>query len=559
MRAEYPPNEYGSSFYAAANTCRKRVKYPRIAMVLSLAISGTLCGAIYFQPYLQNPQPDGMTILWWTDANEPASTVLYGPGNFDNAAVASNEYISVMYLWRHEAVITNLATQTEYDYKVVSGGSESNSYTFKTAPLRDSDFHLAVLGDGRTDDDEVIARHRHIVDLADQYGADLVFETGDMVYRSRAEHWNYFFRRIITASDDLDPGSDLASRVPYQTVIGNHEIYESGVGYAGGNLDTALVRYKALFSNPANNANDPNWIERYYPIRYGCAAFIVLDTNNDLTTSGYDNHDYLGDFDTPPWSPGTEQYAWMVNQLEQARSDCVFTFVLFHPSPYCRGVHGDPNEPQSGFQIRALEPVFRSYGVDAVFTSHDHLVEHCLTGPNGFHLRMDVTDPNNLNWFVQGNAGHTSRPAAPGWISWMDIFDNNSDPNYTVYFYDWYGDDTSSSFLDVDIRYQGFGIWQATLQTVRSDGNVYDVCTLTREDPLYVPQCGDRDHPYPVGDLNRDCRINVLDLDSLLMNWSRTDCADPDRCSGADLVQDGRVNLLDFSALTQYWLRNSNP
>jgi len=34
-----------------------------------------------------------------------------------------------------------------------------------------------------------------------------------------------------------------------------------------------------------------------------------------------------------------------------------------------------------------------------------------------------------------------------------------------------------------------------------------------------VPYCGDPDHPYPVGDLNHDCRVNLLDLAILAGNW----------------------------------------
>jgi hypothetical protein len=533
--------------------------YIYIFLAFVAAAAGSITAAIHIEPYLQNPQPDSMAILWWTDANEPVSTVYYGLGNLDHSTAATNQYVPAMDIWLHEATLTGLETETEYNYQVVSGSDLSNTYTFMTANRRDSDLYFAVLGDGRTDNDSVIARHRHIVELADQQNPDLVFEAGDMVYRSRPDHWNRFFRRIITASDALDPGSDLASRIPYHTVLGNHEIYESGVGYTGGNLDTALARYKALVNHPDNGSRDPNWVERYYTLRYGCATFIVLDTNNDLSTSGYDNHDELGDYDTPPWSPGTEQYNWMVSQLAQAQNESVFTFVLFHPAPYSRGIHGDPCEPQSGFQIRALDPVFRSYDVDAVLTSHDHLVEHCLTGPTGFHNLMDVSDPNNLNWFVQGNSGQASRLAWPGWETWMDILGNNADPNYSVFFYDWAGDDTLSSFLDVDITYQGYGLWQATFQTIRSDGNIYDVCSLQRQDPLYTPRCGDRDYPHPSGDLNHDCCVNAQDLNFLSAWWSRSDCAPPDHCAGADLNTDGKVNLLDFARLSQPWLTCNQP
>jgi len=534
-----------------------KVRCLAITIFSLLVTTTTIMAAIHIQPYLQNPQPDGITVMWWTDSDEPNSSVHYGQVNLEDSTDASDQYISVMEMWLHEANLTGLETATEYDYKVVSGGDQSNIYTFKTAARRESDFHFAVLGDGRTDNGTVIARHRNIVNLAASYNPDLVFETGDMVYKGQSWHWIDFFRRIITASDPCDPGADLASRVPFHTAIGNHEIYTSG--WNNGSLDYAMARYKSLFNHPANGSSNPYWEERYYTIKYACATFIVLDTNNDLSTSGYDNHDYLGDYETPPWAPGSQQYIWMVDQLAQAQSDSVFTFVLFHPSPYCRGAHGDPCEPQRGIEIRTLDTVFRQYAVDAVFTSHDHMVEHCLTGPDGFHVQMDLADPNNLNWFVQGNSGHTSRMAQTGWETWMDVLDNDAQPFYTLYFYSWAGDNTLSSFLDVDIAYKGYGLWQATFQTVRSDGQVYDVCAFQREDPIYTPKCGDRDHPYPIGDLSMDCNINLSDFALFAIQWDQTDCDPNDHCHGADLIVDGKVNLLDLAELVFRWLQCNDP
>lgn len=33
------------------------------------------------------------------------------------------------------------------------------------------------------------------------------------------------------------------------------------------------------------------------------------------------------------------------------------------------------------------------------------------------------------------------------------------------------------------------------------------------------PRCGDPNHPYPIGDLNHDCRVNLLDLAILASHW----------------------------------------
>ena len=41
-----------------------------------------------------------------------------------------------------------------------------------------------------------------------------------------------------------------------------------------------------------------------------------------------------------------------------------------------------------------------------------------------------------------------------------------------------------------------------------------------------LPQCGDPDRPYPVGDLNKDCRVNFQDLAMLTLHW--LECTAPE-------------------------------
>ncbi len=436
----------------------------------------------YIEPYLQAPKQDGMTILWWTNSSQPNSSVEYGLGNYNNTVAASNDYVSSMNLYKHEVKLNGLSTETTYNYRVQSGSTLSNSYTFKTAINRSSNFRFALLGDGRTDNSTVISRHKHMVDMAGDRGADFIIEAGDQVKAGTASHWNTLYRNIVTNSAG---GSSYGSKIPYMTAVGNHEIWD-GSSYDSGNLTTSMARYKAFMANPSNGSSNPNWNERYYSFKYGAATFIVLDLNNTSSNS-YDNHDYLPDGSTPDWEPGSEQYNWMVNQLQQAQQDSAFTFVIAHPSPYSRGVHGSPSDTQRGYQLRALDPVWRQYGVDAVLTSHDHTVEHCLTGPAGFENDMDVNDPNNLNYLVMGNSGYSSRYAEDGWNTWMDIEGNDGPPYYTKYFYSWAGNDSLSSFWDVNIVNEGNNLWRADFQVVRSDGQIFDPFSIERTDPVPGP------------------------------------------------------------------------
>lgn len=442
----------------------------------------------YILPYLQQPTPEGVTVLWWTHDNRSQGRVEYGEG-FARIAAATSERVAAVGKTLHTATISGLEPGTRYSYRVRHGESLSPEYSFGTTVRRDQAFRFVVLGDGRTDDDDVIQRHRGITKLALSREPHFAIHNGDMVQTGEQSHWGRFWRRVVTETDTDDPGVPFASQIPYYLAIGNHEIYEPAIthalGYRRGNLETSMARYRAYVHVPENGSSNPHWEERYYVFRYGAATFIVLDTNN-TSDDELDNHDYLPDGATPDWQPGSEQYRWLVQQLDEAGRSSVFTFVVMHPSPYSRGGHGDPDENQSGWHLRRLDELFRERGVDAVLASHDHLVERCLTGPPGFENQMDPTSPENLNYLVNGNAGQSTRRPSDGWETWMDVTGNDGAPFYTTYFYDWAGTE-HTSFYQIDIEPLGDGRWRARFQLVRDDERVFDSFEIERRDPMSPP------------------------------------------------------------------------
>lgn len=446
---------------------------------------------IYIEPYLQNPGRNTMTILWWTNEKCAENFVEYGSGKTLQKSKASNEYVPSMKKYLHEAHLTKLTSAALYKYRVRSDAYASKQYTFRTATAADKDFSVAILGDGRTDNDKVIKRHRRVLEQAGK--CDIIFEIGDMVYDGSAKHWLRLFRQVLTASDPANPGSTVASNKPYLMAVGNHEIYmrekeeyapkKFEGSYSGGGLHTSMARFKAFAANPANNSKNNHWEERYYAFKYGAATFIVLDTNNTADDK-YDNHDLLGDADTPSWHLGSEQYKWLIKQLKKAHGQSVFTFVLFHPSPYSRGVHGTAFakiDSQRGYELRMLDPVFREYGVDAVISSHDHHVEHCLTGPRGFYKKMDVADPKNLNYIGMGNSGQSSRKAKKGWEKWMTIPGSGGKAFYTKWYYKWGGDNSLASFVEIQIKNNNDGTFTAVFEIVRSDGKRFNKFSIKRQ------------------------------------------------------------------------------
>ncbi|MFC1793562.1 purple acid phosphatase family protein [Planctomycetota bacterium] len=463
-----------------------------------LAIAGTHAHAanLAIEPYLQVLTENSITIVWWTEIPTRQNFVHVVRPMRTTVSATSEKMLGVT-LVRHLATVTDLKPNTEYEYYV--------AYRFRSSVSRDEPFRFVFLGDGRNDDNDVIIRHRAVYKTAMKLKPHFIVYGGDAVeygsYSSDEKTWESFFRQVCTATQG---GPPFASTIPHYFTVGNHEIYdpEHDEYVSGGLAGASMARFQAFCINPDNESKDPRWRGRYYAFTYGCATFIVLDLNN-TSDDTLDNHDKIPDGCSPDWEPGSEQYLWMLEQLQRAQKQSAFTFVFAHPSPYSRGVHGTCDKAidyQRGFELRALDPVFRRYGVDAVFTSHDHMVERCLTGPEGYWEMMDVNDPANLNYIVQGNSGHSARDPHPQWKQWMQIPDAPPETYYTVWFYDWNKASNPStvrcSLHDVQVSNVSATDWQATFRIVSIDGlpdqmrthevftSYDDVFTLQRTDPV---------------------------------------------------------------------------
>lgn len=65
--------------------------------------------------------------------------------------------------------------------------------------------------------------------------------------------------------------------------------------------------------------------------------------------------------------------------------------------------------------------------------------------------------------------------------------------------------------------------------------------------------CGDPTHPYPQGDLNKDCRVDLADLEIMTDNWPAYiyNCND---YPAGDLNEDCGVDFADFAILAAHYL-----
>jgi predicted MPP superfamily phosphohydrolase len=164
------------------------------------------------------------------------------------------------------------------------------------------------------------------------------------------------FDFVITLGDNIYGGNTAADfqkkfELPYKLLL------DSGVRFYAslGNHDAATQKtYK-----PFNMGG-----QQYYTYRKGNVQFFALDSN------------YL--------SP--QQVTWLTKELENSTAGwkvCYFHHPLYSSAKF----HGPSVELR-----QVLEPLFMKYGVQVVFSGHDHVYER--TKPQ-----------NGIHYFIEGAAG----------------------------------------------------------------------------------------------------------------------------------------------------------
>lgn len=176
---------------------------------------------------------------------------------------------------------------------------------------------VVVYGDSQGD----YKTHRKIVEAIIRLEPKAVFHTGDLVQDGLSPPlWKKF--NEITA--------DLREKSSFYPALGNHE-YNS-------------IYYFDNFDLPNN--------ERWYSVIVAGVKFIVLDSNFDL-------------------KPGSVQYDWLENQLQDIDDNIRFVSVVFHHPPFTTGKYNEYCE----YLQKNLVPLIEQYGVDIVFNGDSHSYE----------------------------------------------------------------------------------------------------------------------------------------------------------------------------------------
>ena len=285
-------------------------------MIISLFACKDQVGAagIIKGPYLQNVKSDGITIMW-ESAKPTAGKVMFGQDSSCSNIVLEADYTTI-----HEVILTGLDAETVYHYYVSQDSIKSGTYTFKTAVHEDSPFSFITYGDNKSGP----FMHERVTDQILTWDPDFVLHVGDMVNRGNIyKQWEKLF---------FSPARRLMRYKPLFPVLGNHE-------------DHAQL-YFDLFSLPDN--------EQWYSFDYGNAHFIILESDS--------------------LAEGGEQLSWLIKNLEE--NHATWTFVIFHHPPFTAG--GNYYKKDRIYRKNLLHPIFEKYGVDMVFSGHDHNYERTL-------------------------------------------------------------------------------------------------------------------------------------------------------------------------------------
>jgi len=269
-----------------------------------------------------------MTISWRTvDATE--SIVQYGKDDS-----FGSEEAGVFAIWHH-VELTDLTPDTIYHYRVGNGETWSEHYSFKTGTIGKHTRFIAW-GDSRHFRDV----RRSVVDAVKNINFDLSIFTGDFVDAGRyASQWY----------EGLADFAPVIRNIPFMSILGNHEDNHSN--------------YYEFFALPEK--------EEYYSFNYGAIHFSMLHSCIP---------DYGGTFD--------EEIDWLINDLE-IHENYDWKVVAMHRPAFSssqRNAQGDYDDLKSLFV-----PIFEQYGVDLVFSGHDH-----------FYERLHK---NNITYMITAGAG----------------------------------------------------------------------------------------------------------------------------------------------------------
>ncbi|MBR6514605.1 MAG: S-layer homology domain-containing protein [Clostridia bacterium] len=269
-----------------------------------------------------------------------------------------------------KAIVTGLEPATEYAYRLVNNGYQSEIRYFTTGDSDEYGFALvgdAQLGSGKLEDDT--AAWQHTLDLIENdrvfESADFILSLGDQVDGYSEEHFDAFLNR------------ELIAKMPIATIIGNHE------------TDASVYSYHF---NPANMSDKYGVTgaggDSYF--RYNDTLFLLFNTS----AGAYDDHKEF------------------VEEAITQNPDVRWRVAVFHHSVYTVSERAEDSSTLS--RREWMTRLLTEYGFDIALSGHDHIYSRTYL-MNGMEAMKDAsyyddetlssaTDTDGIPYFTFGSS-----------------------------------------------------------------------------------------------------------------------------------------------------------
>lgn len=339
--------------------------------ILTLIFS-MLCGMLWAQTpdrynFVQKQTDTSMLIAWRT-ATSAIGTLEWGldSTNLDNTITGTTATN------KHAYELTGLSPNTKYYYRTSTDAGYLSAIDHFFTAKSNNDSHFSFLHYGDCGYDNSV--QNTIAALMLEEKADFGIVAGD-VDQGVGNNYDAVYFNVY---------KDILKNYCHFTAIGNHDTYFD-------NADTYLDAFYL-------HTNNPQQTERYYSFNWGNSKFICLDSNI-------------------PYTVGTDQYNWMIEELRCNNQQ--WLFVFFHHPPWTNAWSADYFIPfteyflyQGNEDMRTdLVPVFEQYNVDFVLNGHSHCYQRGQL--------------NGVKYIISGGAGSST----------LDFNTNSDSPNIDTEIY----------------------------------------------------------------------------------------------------------------------------
>jgi len=337
------------------------------------------------------------TITWRTDSENSMLCVEYSEADapdIELSAAKTKQAETSLFatdegnVYMHTVTLRNLKPGTRYVYRIGDGQNWVADGMFRTEKLT-SDFKFLLFGDSQSYD-YTVWKTTFMNAYQQNRDVDFFVNIGDLVDNGQKyQEWRNWFDGIASVSN----------RLPVVPVVGNHETYTPEHNFS------MPVFFTQQFMMPQNGPNDLKG--QVYSFDYGDVHFVILDSQFG------EERKFLPD-------SLERQKTWLANDL--AATNKLWKVVFMHKPPYHNRIAQEQPDVTESFV-----PIFDQYGVDVVFSGHDHVNARTFAMVGGERVKEAGTIYSTV-----GRSG-TKYYDTVGAKSWDEQFANVTDmPTYSV-------------------------------------------------------------------------------------------------------------------------------